>query len=61
VLEERIARTVAKLDFEFNGQKVHVAARLGIALFPDHGESEKELIAHADAAMSLARQAGKDS
>jgi len=32
-----------------------------VALFPDHGNSEKELITHAQAEISLARQAGNKS
>lgn len=61
VLAQRIEHTIAQLDFDFNGQKVSVTASLGLALFPDHGESETEMITHADAAMSLARQASKNS
>jgi diguanylate cyclase (GGDEF)-like protein len=60
VLAHRIEQAITKLDFELNGQKVGVTASLGMALFPDHGESEKALITHADTAMSLARQAGKN-
>lgn len=61
VLAQRIEHTIEQLDFDFNGQKVSVTASLGLALFPDHGESEKEMITHADAAMSLAREASKNS
>lgn len=61
VLAQRIEHTIAQLDFDFNGQKVSVTASLGLALFPDHGESETEMITHADAAMSLAREASKNS
>ncbi len=58
-LAQRIAHVLARLEFEFGDQKIPVTTSLGMALFPDHGESEKELIAHADAAMYQARQAGK--
>lgn len=61
VLAHRIEQAITKLDFELNGQKLGVTASLGMALYPDHGESEKALITHADTAMSLARQAGKNS
>ncbi len=61
VLAHRIEHIIAQLNFDFNGQKVRVTASLGMALFPDHGESGKELITHADAAISLVRQAGKHS
>jgi len=58
-LTQRIAQILEKLDFDFNGEKVRVTASSGLALFPDHGSSEKELIIHADAAMYQARQTGK--
>lgn len=61
VLAQRIAHAIAQLGFDFKGEKVRVTARLGWAVFPEHGESDKELIIHADAAMSLARQAAKNS
>ena len=60
-LAHRIEQAITKLDFELNGQKLGVTASLGMALYPDHGESEKALITHADTAMYLARQAGKNS
>ena len=44
-----------------NGQKIRVCANFGFALFPDHGKGEKELITHADAAISLAREASNKS
>lgn len=61
VLAHRIEQAITKLDFELNGQKPGVTASLGMALYPDHGESEKALITYADTAMSLARQVGKNS
>jgi diguanylate cyclase (GGDEF)-like protein len=61
VLAHRIEQAITKLDFELSGQKPGVTASLGIALYPDHGESEKALITYADTAMSLARQACKNS
>ncbi|MEO8332407.1 MAG: diguanylate cyclase [Gallionella sp.] len=60
-LTKRIAQVLERLDFEFNGKKVRVTASSGLALFPDHGESEKALIAHADSAMSQAIQAVSNS
>jgi len=61
VLAKRIAQVIAQLGFDFKGEKVRVTASLGWAMFPDHGESEKELIIHAGAAMSLAKQAARKS
>ena len=61
VLAHRIEQAIAQLDFDLNGKKVGITASLGLALFPDHGKSEKELITHAEAAISLARKAGNKS
>lgn len=61
VLAHRIKQAIAQLNIDLNGAKVGVTASLGMALFPDHGNSGKELIAHAEAAISLARQARKKS
>ncbi len=60
-LEQRIEQSMALLSFDLNGQKAAVSASFGMALFPDHGKNEKELISHAEAAISLARQAAKKS
>jgi diguanylate cyclase (GGDEF)-like protein len=60
-LSQRITHDLARLTFEFDGQKVKVTTSMGMALFPDHGENEKELITHTDTEISLARRAGKGS
>jgi diguanylate cyclase (GGDEF)-like protein len=61
VLARRIEQAIVQLKFDLNGQKAGVIANFGVALFPDHGNSEKELITHAQAEISLARQAGNKS
>ena len=60
-LANRVKDVISGLDFDVNGQKIRVTASFGFALFPDHGNSEKELITHADAAISLAREASNKS
>ena len=42
------------------GNIVCISSSLGIAIFPDHGVSEEELIRHADDAMYAAKQAGRN-
>ena len=42
------------------GNIVCISSSLGIAIFPDHGVSEEELIKHADDAMYAAKQAGRN-
>lgn len=60
-LVQRIEQVIAPLGFVLNGKKTGVTASFGWALFPEQGESEKELVAHAEAAIALARQAGNKS
>jgi diguanylate cyclase (GGDEF)-like protein len=42
------------------GQRCHVTASIGIALFPQDGESEQLLMKNADGAMYCAKKAGKN-
>jgi diguanylate cyclase (GGDEF)-like protein/PAS domain S-box-containing protein len=42
------------------GQKVSISSSAGIALCPDHARDESTLTRHADAAMYLAKTAGRD-
>jgi diguanylate cyclase (GGDEF)-like protein len=60
-LAQRITNDLAGLEFEFGGEKFKVTASMGLALYPDHGKSEKELINHADAEISLSRRSGNNS
>jgi len=49
----------ASIDFE--DKKLHSSASIGIAIYPDHGLDEHELINNADAAMYLAKSSGKNT
>ncbi len=40
-----------QLPFEYEGKQLHTGASIGVALFPDDGGSERELLTQADAAM----------
>jgi len=42
--------------FEVAGFSLEVGAKIGIALFPEHGASATQLLQHADVALSLAKQ-----
>lgn len=42
------------------GNNISISASLGIAIYPEHGVSEEELIKHADDAMYAAKQAGRN-
>ena len=53
-------RVVATLTapYEIGGRMVELGASLGVALFPDHGESAEQLLRSSDQAMYAAKQAG---
>lgn len=59
-----IARKVLeafRTPFACHGLEVPVAASLGIALFPDHGQDLENLVQHADLAMYRAKKKGRRS
>lgn len=43
------------------GRDVQVTTSIGISLFPEHGKNGEDLIKHADAAMYLAKNAGRNN
>jgi diguanylate cyclase (GGDEF)-like protein len=60
-LAERVVRAVSQVPFRFEGQNLRLTASLGIAFYPQHAANAEELIAHADAAMYQAKEAGKNA
>lgn len=48
-----------QLPFDIDGQTLYVGTSLGAAVFPEHGETDVKLIAHADTAMCRAKETGK--
>lgn len=46
--------------FTVNGKSMHISSSIGIALFPDDGQSESELSCHADLAMYQAKSCGRN-
>jgi diguanylate cyclase (GGDEF)-like protein len=46
---------------EHAGDKVAVSASVGVALFPDDGGDAEQLLKHADAAMYVAKQSGRNN
>lgn len=60
---EQAARKILQAlaqPFDLDGLTVQVTASVGAALFPTHGSDIAELVAHADAAMYAAKNAGKN-
>lgn len=60
-LAERIVRAVAQIPFRFEGKTLRLTCSLGVAVYPQHASNGEELVAHADAAMYQAKDAGKNA
>lgn len=65
-VEEREVQLVARrmisslqLPFEIHGHTLYVGTSIGAAIYPQHGETEVKLLAHADTAMYRAKETGK--
>ncbi|MEI8169678.1 MAG: EAL domain-containing protein [Rhodoferax sp.] len=52
--------TSLRLPFELAGQSVHISASIGIAIYPDDGESIDDLIRNSDIAMYHTKAEGKN-
>jgi len=61
VVAERMVHSISQIPFHFEGQNLRLTSSLGIAVFPDHAQNAEELVAHADAAMYQAKDAGKNA
>lgn len=59
VVAERILASVAQ-PFFIDALELHVSTSIGIALYPDDAGSERELMAHADAAMYHTKDTGRN-
>lgn len=58
---ERIVRAIARIPFTFEGNSLRLTCSLGVAIYPDHATASEDLVAHADAAMYQAKEAGKNT
>lgn len=56
----KIIEAVAQ-PYDLEGQGARVTTSVGLALFPEHGESADALMQNADAALYLAKEAGKNA
>ena len=59
-IAERLIRAISE-PHDFNGRKVVARCSIGIALFPDNGESVEALMMNADNAMYQAKATGRAS
>lgn len=60
VVARKLLAAMAAKQFVSGPQELNVSFSVGGALFPDHGASVRELIAHADAALYQAKRRGKN-
>jgi diguanylate cyclase (GGDEF)-like protein/PAS domain S-box-containing protein len=58
IIARRMISTM-QLPFEIQGHTLYVGTSIGAAVFPQHGDSEVKLLAHADTAMYRAKETGK--
>ncbi|WP_110632223.1 EAL domain-containing protein [Salinicola salarius] len=56
ILANIITQSLEKISLDVDGQKHRAVASIGIALYPDHGATPKELMASADFAMYRAKE-----
>ncbi|WP_321836309.1 putative bifunctional diguanylate cyclase/phosphodiesterase [Pseudomonas kulmbachensis] len=54
-------REVLREPFKLQGNDIPMTANIGIALYPDDGADAHRLVKHANTAMGLAKQAGRDT
>ena len=57
---ERFRRMIRQIRFAHEGKEIAVTASLGVACAPHHGTGVEELLKHADEALYLSKQRGRD-
>ncbi|HBV22027.1 MAG TPA: EAL domain-containing protein, partial [Nitrosomonas sp.] len=60
-LPVRIITKIASIPFRFRSTNLRLTASVGVAIYPEHGNTTKDLTAHADAAMYQAKSLGKNT
>ena len=51
--------SVVEVPVQADGRDLSVTPSIGVAMYPEHGESPEDLLQHADTAMYLAKTAGR--
>jgi two-component system, cell cycle response regulator len=59
-LADKIRTAIADRPFELDDTSVTVSVSIGVAAYPEHGSSGKELLAAADSALYRAKAGGRD-
>jgi diguanylate cyclase (GGDEF)-like protein len=58
-IAEKLIRLLSQ-DYAVSGDRVHLSASLGVALYPEDGDNVEEILKKADNAMYAAKNTGKD-
>lgn len=54
-------RHALNMPFQISGNTLNISSSIGIAIYPAHGDNEKELVKHADLAMYYAKENGRNN
>jgi diguanylate cyclase (GGDEF)-like protein len=60
VCAAKLLERIGALAPEFQNDKIHIGVSIGLALFPEHGNTPEDLFAAADRALYRAKQAGRN-
>jgi diguanylate cyclase (GGDEF)-like protein/PAS domain S-box-containing protein len=60
VVAEKILAALNQ-TFQIGSHTIHISSSIGIAIYPQHGSSEKELMINADTAMYYAKKEGRNN
>ena len=54
-------RNMLCLPFDIAGHRLNISSSIGVAVYPEHGTDEKQLLKNADTAMYLAKRNGRNT
>jgi diguanylate cyclase (GGDEF)-like protein/PAS domain S-box-containing protein len=60
VCAAKLLERIGSLAPEYQNDKIHVGVSIGLALFPEHGQTPDDLFAAADRALYRAKQSGRN-
>ena len=60
VVAEKIRHALCQ-PFELAGHRLDISCSIGVAIYPEHGSNEEQLVKHADIAMYHAKQGGRNN
>ncbi len=60
LVAEKIRHALSQ-PFELAGHRLEISCSIGVAVYPEHGSDEEQLLKHADSAMYKAKQSGRNN